>query len=120
VLPAEAVTLAEALSRAGYRTAAFVANPWIHERYGFDQGFDSYEVVETLPDILERARGFLGKDEGRPFFLYLHFMDVHGPYDAPEKDFDAMGTSPTLDVGEDHPAQIREVSQRENDRRRPS
>ena len=98
VLPAEALTLAEALKGAGYRTAAFVANPWIHGRYGFDQGFDSYEVVETLPEILERARGFVRKDEGRPFFLYLHFMDVHGPYDAPEEDFQAMGTSPSLAV----------------------
>jgi arylsulfatase A-like enzyme len=101
VLPAEAVTLAEALKGAGYRTAAFVANPWIHGRYGFDQGFDSYEVVETLPEILERARGFVRKDEGRPFFVYLHFMDVHGPYDSPEEDFQAIGTSPSLAVREE-------------------
>jgi arylsulfatase A-like enzyme len=104
VLPGEAVTLAESLKDAGYRTAAFVANPWIHERYGFDQGFDSYEVVETLPEILERARGFIREDEARPFFLYLHFMDVHGPYDAPEEDFQAIGTSPGLAVLEDPPA----------------
>ncbi len=101
VLPAEAVTLAEGLKGAGYRTAAFVANPWIHERYGFDQGFDSYEVVETLPEILERARGFVREGEGRPFFLYLHFMDVHGPYDAPEEDFHAIGTSASLTVREE-------------------
>jgi arylsulfatase len=109
VLPAEAVTLAETLSGAGYRTAAFVANPWIHGRYGFDQGFDSYEVVETLPDILERARAFLGKDQGQPFFLYLHFMDVHGPYDAPEKDFEVMGTSPSLGARADPPDSLREL-----------
>jgi arylsulfatase A-like enzyme len=104
VLPGAAVTLAEALKGAGYRTAAFVANPWIHERYGFDQGFDSYEVVETLPEILERARGFVREDDGRPFFLYLHFMDVHGPYDAPEEDFQAIGGSPSLAVREQPPA----------------
>lgn len=106
VLPAEAVTLAEALKGAGYRTAAFVANPWIHGRYGFDQGFEFYEVMETLPEILERARGFVRKDEGRPFFLYLHFMDVHGPYDAPEEDFHAMGTSPSLAVRTEPPAGV--------------
>jgi arylsulfatase A-like enzyme len=97
VLPSEAVTLAEALKGAGYRTAALVGNPWLDARYGFDQGFDSYDVVETLPEILERSRGFMRKD-GEPFFLYLHFMDVHGPYDAPESDFQAMGTSPSLEV----------------------
>ena len=104
VLPGEAVTLAEALKSSGYRTAAFVANPWIHERYGFDQGFDSYAVVETLPEILERARGFVREDESTPFFLYLHFMDVHGPYDAPAEDFRAIGTSPSLAVREEPPA----------------
>ncbi len=104
VLPSEAVTLAEALKGAGYRTAAFVANPWVHGRYGFDQGFDSYEVVTTLPEILERARAFFRQDERRPFFLYLHFMDVHGPYDASEEDFESMGTSPSLAVREEPPA----------------
>jgi arylsulfatase A-like enzyme len=98
VLPAEAVTLAEALKAAGYRTAAFVANPWLDARYGFDQGFDSYEIVEALASILERARGLVREADGRPFFLYLHFMDVHGPYDAPEEDFEAMATSGSLDV----------------------
>ena len=101
VLPVEALTLAEALKGAGYRTAAFVANPWIHGRYGFGQGFDSYEVVETLPEILERAREFVREDEGRPFFLYLHFMDVHGPYDSPEEDFESIGSSPSLAVREE-------------------
>jgi arylsulfatase A-like enzyme len=94
VLPASAVTLAEALKGAGYRTAAFVGNPWIHGRYGFEQGFDEYEVVETLDSILERARSF-ARGEG-PFFLYLHFMDVHGPYDAPEADYEAMKSSESL------------------------
>jgi membrane-anchored protein YejM (alkaline phosphatase superfamily) len=75
----------------------------IHGRYGFDQGFDSYDVVETLPEILERAREFVRGAEGRPFFLYLHLMDVHGPYDAPEEDFEAIGASPTLDVREEPP-----------------
>ncbi len=102
VLPAEAVTLAEALKGAGYRTAAFVANPWMEGRYGFDQGFDSYEVVETLPEILARARSFVS--EPGPFFLYLHFMDVHGPYDASEEDFEAMRESGSLDPLETPPA----------------
>jgi arylsulfatase A-like enzyme len=95
VLPSSAVTLAEALRGAGYRTAAFVSNPWLDERYGFHQGFETYELVEALPSILERARDFaLGET---PYFLYLHFMDVHGPYDAPETDFAAMKASASLE-----------------------
>jgi arylsulfatase A-like enzyme len=99
ILPDEAFTLAEALKDAGYRTAAFVANPWLDGAYGFGQGFDTYEIVETLPEILERARKFL-REDGEPFLLYLHFMDVHGPYDAPEADFEAMAKSPSLDSPE--------------------
>ncbi|HEY7819263.1 MAG TPA: sulfatase, partial [Vicinamibacteria bacterium] len=98
VLPSSAVTLAEALRGAGYRTAAFVSNPWLDERYGFHQGFETYELVEALPSILERARDFaLGTTSRGPFFLYLHFMDVHGPYDAPEADFEAMQASESLE-----------------------
>ena len=43
VLAEEAVTMAEVLRDAGYRTAAFVANPWMKRRFGFAQGFDVYE-----------------------------------------------------------------------------
>ncbi|MGH9333854.1 MAG: sulfatase, partial [Vicinamibacteria bacterium] len=104
VLPEEAVTLAEALRRAGYRTAALVANPWIHARYGFGQGFSLYEVVTTSEEILARAQDWLGERESEePFFLYLHFMDVHGPYDSPEVDFEAMASNASLDVREEPP-----------------
>ncbi len=36
-------TLAEWLSAAGYRTAAFVSAVMLEGRYGFDQGFDVYD-----------------------------------------------------------------------------
>ena len=31
------------MQAAGYRTAAFVANPWMEKRFGFAQGFDVYD-----------------------------------------------------------------------------
>src|SRR6059036_3212529 len=46
VLPAEAVTLAEALKECGYATAAFVHNAQLRHQFGFDQGFDLYEETE--------------------------------------------------------------------------
>ena len=39
VLPDQAVTVAEVMHAEGYRTAAFVANPWLVQGYGFSQGF---------------------------------------------------------------------------------
>jgi arylsulfatase A-like enzyme len=105
ILPSDAVTLAEALRDAGYRTAAIVANPWLDPRYGFDQGFDLYRMEETTSSLLDGAREWIRGEEGRPFFLYLHFMDVHGPYDAPEEDFQAMASSPSLDAGKHPPVE---------------
>ena len=99
VLPDEALTLAEVLRTQGYETAAFVANPWIQRDQGFAQGFETYEEVETKRGrpLVDRALAWLqARADERPFFLYLHFMDVHGPYDAPDKDYAALKDSSSL------------------------
>jgi len=41
-LPADNTTVAEALSGAGYRTAAYVCNSWVSKERGFSQGFGEY------------------------------------------------------------------------------
>lgn len=95
-LPQRAVTLAERLRQAGYVTAAFVANPWIQRPLGFAQGFDVFDAKDSgnqIPAslILGKASAWLGQhDRSKPFFLYVHLMDVHGPYDAPRSDYDAL------------------------------
>jgi arylsulfatase A-like enzyme len=112
VLPPQAVTIAEALRDAGYRTAAFVGNPWLDPRYGFDQGFDRYRMEDKTESLLDDARDWLRNDASgaRPWFLYLHLMDVHGPYDAPEEDFETMSESPSLDVGERSASAVEDAS----------
>ena len=98
VLPDGAVTLAEHLRGRGYRTAAFVANPWIRPEWGFDQGFEVFEhYTETdgtrpLGDALRWLEGV----GDRPSFVLVHLMDVHGPYDAPDGDYRALLGSPSL------------------------
>jgi arylsulfatase A-like enzyme len=105
VLPQAAVTLAERLRDRGYRTAAFVANPWLAKRYGFDQGFELYDdhesghrnnVSELADDVMDWL-GRLRPDE--PYFLYLHVMDVHAPYSANRQDFNALRQSPSVATG---------------------
>lgn len=97
-LPARAVTLAEVLRNAGYFTGAFVANPWLKRVFGFDQGFDVFreESVESARIEVEDVVAFIAAHRDRPFFLYLHFMDVHNPYQAPKPYYemfaDAAGT----------------------------
>ena len=93
-------TLAEALGRRGYRTAAFVSNFNLRKRMGFFHGFDHYDAElddrevnratvreRTADRTTEAARAWLdaeaGKD-GRPFFLWVHYQDPHGPYTPPE------------------------------------
>ena len=108
VLSSETVTMAEVFQSEGYRTAAFVANPWLDAPFGFDQGFGRYEILRDGNIILQEARDWLETTDGEPFFLYLHFMDVHSPYDAPEGDFEEMRESSSLEVTQSPPRDVLE------------
>lgn len=102
VLPDELDTIAEAFQQAGYATAAFVANPWIRTGVGFAQGFGTFEDkfaanATTAEVVIEGAIDWLKhRPREKPFFLYMHFMDVHDPYVAPESDFAAVKDAPGL------------------------
>ncbi|HYD50334.1 MAG TPA: sulfatase [Terriglobales bacterium] len=110
VLPGSVTTIAEAFAEAGYTTAAFVANPWIRDEVGFGQGFQTYEdnfaANGTAADVLIDAglAWLKHQPKGKPFFLYLHFMDVHDPYDAPDADYEAIKDSPSLGTDRKLPA----------------
>ena len=91
-LPSSLDTFAEILKRNGYATAGFITNPYILRAFQFDQGFDTYREMfssgETVPyslaeDVTREAMQWLDNDWEDPFFLYLHFMDVHYPYLPP-------------------------------------
>jgi arylsulfatase A-like enzyme len=93
VLPRELTTIAEALAGQGYYTIGVNTNPWLKPIFGFNAGF---HVYHTLPcevslanawDVNRSAVELLEQvPEGRPVFLYLHYMDVHSPY-APRREF---------------------------------
>lgn len=104
-LAPEAVTLAEVLRDSGWDTAAFVSGPTVSARYGFEQGFGSFDesVSEreqsekrqspTSPTVVSLVDAFLQSwsDDGRrrPFFVFLHLWDVHYDY-APPPPYDRM------------------------------
>lgn len=98
VLPPERVTLAEQLHDAGYATAAFTGGGYTMAKFGFGQGFDSYDDAGgDFLEIMPKAYRWLEQDHARPFFLFLHTYDVHSdwrrlPYDAPE-DFNERFTA---------------------------
>jgi arylsulfatase A-like enzyme len=81
-------TLAEALRAAGFRTAAFVSNPWMAKPFGFGQGFeiydDSFAHWNAPGDLVSRKGARVAPDAParERFFLYLHYIDSHRPYGA--------------------------------------
>jgi len=86
--PPELLFLTEVLHDHGYATAGFMANPLLGPDSGFEQGFDHFAYLPGRGDELTRAAtewlAGWSQRRDRPFFVYLHYMDVHQPYDPPE------------------------------------
>jgi arylsulfatase len=83
-IPAEIPLLSERLEGLGYRTAGFVSNPNLRGSLGYTRGFDFYR--EGLSGTEEVNRAFLEWAAGPweiPTFVWLHYIDPHGPYDPP-------------------------------------
>lgn len=83
------VTIAETLKSAGYATAAVSANKFVRPEYGFGQGFDAFvhefggeNHVNGASVNVPALEWLKTRPADKPFFLYVHYMDVHGPYDA--------------------------------------
>ncbi len=97
----DAVTLAERLHRAGYRTQAVVSALVLNRRYNLAQGFDGYDddlwsedqprmfLIRSRPGPKTSARAvrwladWSREKPRRPFFLWMHLFDAHQPYTAP-------------------------------------
>jgi arylsulfatase A-like enzyme len=90
-------TLAEVLAASGYQTAGFVAAKFLRGPYGFAQGFEHYDTSfaeNTVRGEVVNAALFTWldaqRDSSKPLFLYLHYMDVHGPYNAAPQFMDPL------------------------------
>jgi len=93
----------------GYATGAFHSNPFVSRGYGYGADFDEFDddlylsrhrllalaqrVLDKLRNrhyaraetINEQSLAWLDALDGdRPFFLWNHYMDPHGPYAAPD------------------------------------
>jgi arylsulfatase A-like enzyme len=82
-LPDELETLPELVRALGYRTFGVADNPNIGAEIGFDRGFERFAcfaeegselVVGTVREWSSEIRA------SEPWFVYLHFMDPHVPY----------------------------------------
>jgi arylsulfatase len=85
-------TAAQVFAEAGYTTWAVVSGNTVKRPTGIHSGFQVWDQPETLhrkgEDTSAIARSLLARyaEEGarRPFFLWVHFWDVHEPNDPPE------------------------------------
>ncbi len=113
----EAVTLAETLGDAGWRTGAFVAAFVVDSRWGLDQGFERYHddfdfreferisldtVQRRGDDVLDAALAWMDGVKEERFFSWIHLYDPHWPYDAPEP----WGARAGDYVGADYDAEV--------------
>ncbi|HUX10712.1 MAG TPA: sulfatase-like hydrolase/transferase [Terriglobia bacterium] len=93
-------TIALATHAAGYATAAFVGSSVLNRRFGFANGFTTYDddmgkgIVEAnLPGVFPERRAsvvtdhaidWLKSNGNKKFFLWCHYYDPHAPYEPPE------------------------------------
>ncbi len=84
--------LQEILGAAGYRSIAVSASPIVRKTEssfnlhgGFDRGFEIFDETcfHRRADCMNRRANRYLKQLSEPFFLYLHYQDVHSPYAAP-------------------------------------
>ncbi len=93
-VPAAVPTLAESLAELGYETAAFYANFALRDSNGFGRGLATRYTPSAggrsnflhAESVNRRALPWIAahQHQKRPFFLYLHYLDPHDPYDNPD------------------------------------
>ncbi len=95
-IPSGVTSVAELLRGDGYITAAFSASPIVrrnpsqfNQAGGFGRGFQLFDddcVWKDARCINDRALAALARHRtGEPVFFLLHYIDPHGPYQAPGK-----------------------------------
>ncbi len=86
-LPNECLTLAEILRNRNYATFSIQTNPSITKKHNFKQGFRYYHemVLEKGEIVTSTFNTWIKKHKKKPFFAYLHYMDTHFPYNAPQE-----------------------------------
>ena len=100
-VPGSVDLLSERLRARGFFTGAFVANGFVSDRFGFQQGWNGFHnyLREGRPSI---AR-FVASDvlawldhrpQDRPFFLYVHTIDPHEPYLPPREELARYDSEP--------------------------
>lgn len=82
-IPDEEVFLQEILSAHGYATHGIVSHDFVGPKWGFDQGFDSFQSFATghrtlsSEAVTEAALEKIDRADDAPTFLFVHYFDPH-------------------------------------------
>ena len=106
------ILISEPLKEAGILTAAFHSNPYLCDYFGWNRGWDVfYDSMEDKVDdktpyikghvINRKVENWLSSHswEAKPFFLWLHYMDIHEPYCPERKYIDII--DPSINLSQD-------------------
>ena len=103
---AESTTLSTHLSAQGFSTGAIVTAIPLVKRHGFDQGFDTHQMVHTSntdieleyggssTDALAAAREWIEARGDERFFLWVHLYEAHVPFFSPPEIHARLGSTP--------------------------
>jgi arylsulfatase A-like enzyme len=99
ILPQETPLLAERLRSRGYHTLGASSNGWISPLFGFDRGFESFLLHKEMKgkDLNRHLFPLLDRLKP-PFFLFVHYVDPHAPYD-PDAGWDGRPLPAALRAG---------------------
>ncbi len=90
-LPEAALMVSEVYKDAGFSTATFLANGYVSDRFGFDQGWDHYTnyIRETrnsgADNVFREAADWIEEHQDERFFVYIQTIDPHVVYDPPDE-----------------------------------
>ncbi len=78
-------TFPQIIKRKGWKTAFISGHGIIGDVRGLARGFDYFIDNRRLKGsiLVGEAGRWISSVKDKPFFLYLHFMDTHGPYNSP-------------------------------------
>lgn len=113
-------TLMSALRERGYLSAGFVSSVVLGRKSGLQDHFEHFDDQLSTPELNRRGRyerpaqatvsaalAYLkARPADRPFVLWIHLIDPHGPYRAPVEpdrfvgDVHTSGVGPILSLGQ--------------------
>jgi choline-sulfatase len=103
-LKPENVLLPEIMKRAGYYTGVIASHEYWND-WGMDQGVDDYDnSIGKTPDPFrvaadkstDHALAWISRQQGKKWFLWVHYIDPHGRYVAHPDVVDYGSSEPDL------------------------